>query len=300
MAKKTNSSKVHADVSVNGTEGSTMTKKKTVGSKVKAEVNVNGTEVATMTKKTVGSKANAEVNVSGDVAPTAATTAPVAAATKEVKATAATTTVTKASPLSDRVAQALSLIQEAADLLALQAPALTATQRKGMNRVRKGGDKLIPQLAQIAQTWSVQIRTQPTAAMTSAMQLATTLQPLIGVLVGFLQETQDVEFQAESDSWSTAIALYSVMKRMSKKDPKLKAQLAPMAEFFKYRHPLVAATTAAAKEGKPPTKTARRDAKALANAEAMVAENAAATAAATPATPATAANGATATPAVHS
>ncbi len=243
-----------------------------------------------MAKKTIGSKVHADVTVNGNVEESAAT----AAATKEVTAVAATSPVTKASPLADRVAHGVALIQEAIDLLALKAPALTAAQRKGMNKLRKGGDKWIPEIAQIAQTWEVQLRTQPTAAMTSAIALATTLQPIIGLLVGFLQETQDVGFQAESESWSTAVALYSVLKRMSKKDPKLKAQLAPMTEFFAYRHPVVAAAAAAAK----PTKTSRRKAKVVAEAEAIVAEQT--TTATSAATPVTAANGATATPAVHS
>jgi hypothetical protein len=144
---------------------------------------------------------------------------------------------TTATSLAARVSQAMALIQQAVATLDLNAPALTAQQRKRMSKLRKGGEKFIPQLAQMAQTWSVQIRTQPTAAMTSAMQTANDLQPLIQVLTGFLQEVQDTSFQAEGDSWSTASALYSVLKRMSRKDPKLSAQLAPAAEYFAFRRP---------------------------------------------------------------
>jgi len=133
---------------------------------------------------------------------------------------------TTATSLAARVSQAMALIQQAVATLDVNAPALTAQQRKRMSK-----------LAQMAQTWSVQIRTQPTAAMTSAMQTANDLQPLIQVLTGFLQEVQDTSFQAEGDSWSTASALYSVLKRMSRKDPKLSAQLAPAAEYFAFRRP---------------------------------------------------------------
>jgi hypothetical protein len=258
------------------------------------------TEVTTVAKKIVGSKSgskvHAQVNVDSNVGSDATTVAngSEVAATKEVKASAATPVVTKASPLADRVTYAVALLQEASDVLALTAPALTAAQRKGMGKLRKGGEKFIPEIAQIAQTWNVQIRTQPTAAMTSAIQLATTLTPLIGLMVGFLREVQDVGFEAESESWLTATALYSVLKRMSKKDPKLKAQLAPMAEFFAYRHPVVAKAAAEKKPGKE----SRRKAKVVAQAETLVAEESAATTAA--ATPATSTNGVAVTPVAHS
>jgi hypothetical protein len=176
--------------------------------------------------------------------------------------------VTTASPFADRVTQAIAYIKEAVAILALNPPALTAAQRKGMAKLRKGGDKIIPQVAQIAQQWSVQIRTQPTAAMTSAALLASQLQPLLTVLAGFLQEAQDTGYQAQSDAWSTASALYAVLKRMSKKDPKLAAQLAPAAEFFQYRHPVVKEQAKKKKNGTE----AKRSAKELSQAEAIVAE----------------------------
>jgi hypothetical protein len=256
------------------------------------------TEVTTVAKKIVGSKSGSKVQAQGYVDSEATTVANGSEvdSTKEVKANAATPVVTAASPLVDRVAHVVALLQEASDVLALTAPALTAAQRMGMNKLRKGGEKFIPEIAQIAQTWNVQIRTQPTAAMTSAIQLATTLTPVISALVGFLRETEDVGSEAEGEAWSTASALYAVLKRMSKKDPKLKAQLAPMAAFFAYRHPVVA--KAAADERKKTGKESRRSAKVAAAAETLVAKESTATTGAT--TPATSTNGVAETPVAHS
>jgi hypothetical protein len=221
---------------------------------------------ATVTAATV---VETETKAPEVAAPVTATAAAVTAEPAPVVAAAAA--VTTASPLADRVAQAIVLIKAAIALLALNAPALTAAQRKSMEKLRKGGDRYIPQLAQIATSFSVQIRTQPTATMLSAIQLATELQPLITTLAGFLQEVQDTGFQAQSDSWSTATTLYSVLKRMSRKDPSLKTQLAPVSTFFAFRRPVTTAKPAAAKPGKE----SRRDAKEVAKAEEVVAEKAA-------------------------
>jgi hypothetical protein len=242
----------------------------------------------TTTKKVRGSKVAAGV-VAEPTAASAETGKEVLAiaTTSEPAAAPAappvTAPVTAASPLADRVTQAIAYIRMAVAILALNAPALTTKQRKALQRIRKGGDKFIPQITDLAQQWSVQIRTQPIDAMTSAVALATALQPLLPVLAGFVQEVQDTDAQAQGTSWSTATALYSVLKRMSRKDPKLAAQLAPVAEFFAYRRPVTAEKPAAAKPGKE----SRRDAKKVAAAEEVVAEKAAPAAPVEPATPAT-------------
>ncbi|HEY2514586.1 MAG TPA: hypothetical protein VGI39_27165 [Polyangiaceae bacterium] len=172
-------------------------------------------------------------------------------------------------PLPERVDKATVLMKQAIALLALDAPAITANERKGMYRLRKGGEKHIPQLAQIAADWQVTIRTQPTADMLAANAVASALRPFLTLLAGLVQEVQDTVFVSDSESWATASALYAVLKRMSKKDPKLAAQLAPVAEFFAFRRPV--ADPAAPK---PVTngKESRRKKKEVAAAEALVAE----------------------------
>ena len=183
---------------------------------------------------------------------------------------------TAPAPLPDRVDQATKLMNQAMGILDLNAPALTAKERKGMYRLRKGGDKHIPQLAQIAADWQVSIRTQPTDAMLAANQVSNTLRPLLTLLAGLVQEVQDSVFASDSESWATASALYAVLKRMSKKDPKLQAQLAPIAEFFSFRRPV---TDPAAPKPVKAGKTSRRKKKEVAAAEALVNEQG------TPATP---------------
>ncbi len=213
-----------------------------------------------------------------------------ASAAPATAASAASAAVTASSPMADRVTQAMSYVKMAMAILALNPPALTVAQRRRMAKLRKGGGDIMPLLARLATEWSVEIRTQPTAAMTAAMQLASELDPLVTTLSGATQETQDTSFQAESDAWATASALYSVLKRMSKKDPKLAAQLAPAVDFFKFRRPVASGQPATPAK---PGKEAKRKAKEVAQAEEVVAHAGEASAGAAP--PATSAPTAPAT-----
>jgi hypothetical protein len=73
------------------------------------------------------------------------------------------------------------------------------------------------------------------------------LQPLLGQLQGRVREIQDACAVANGQAWGTATALYSLLKRASRADPRLAAQLAPMVEFFAFRHPAVKEARAARK-----------------------------------------------------
>ena len=96
----------------------------------------------------------------------------------------------------------------------------------------------------MAGQWGVSVRTQPTAAMVADMQTVTALQPLLTALMGWIQEIQDVTAVANGDAWTTASTLYSLLKRMSAKDPKLAAQIAPAL-----------AASASATQAMPPTRS---------------------------------------------
>jgi hypothetical protein len=148
--------------------------------------------------------------------------------------------VASAIDIKTRVANAVTVLQQLVVDLGLPEPKpLTANQRKQVTRSRKGSEKVIPTLATLAGKYGIEIAQQPTAAMSSAAELAAQLDPLQKQLVALTTLVSENASNAASDSWSTATTLYSVLKRISKRDVKLQKQLAPAAEFFAYRHPLV-------------------------------------------------------------
>ncbi len=160
-------------------------------------------------------------------------------------------------------------------------------------KLRKGGEKYVPQLANLAGQWGISVRTQPTGDMVTNAQTVTALQPLLSALLGWVQEIQDVTAVANGDTWTTASTLYSLLKRMSVKDPKLAAQIAPVAQFFKPKP-----ATNKGDQPKKPGPEAKRKAKEVAAAETLVAEQEPAQSQAPE--PAAAASATQATPATHS
>jgi hypothetical protein len=72
--------------------------------------------------------------------------------------------------------------------------------------------------------------------MTAQTELASELEPLQKSLQAFLATVDGNVFLANSNSWETATALYGILKKVAKADPEVRTQLAPVQEFFAYRH----------------------------------------------------------------
>ena len=95
-------------------------------------------------------------------------------------------------------------------------------------------------------------------------------------------------FGYRSEAWATAPTLYQMLKKASVRHPALKADLAPLEQFFNYRHP---SNTAGTSTPDPSTRKAKR-AKRLANEEKTIASQTPAVVS-VPAAPPAATNGST-------
>jgi hypothetical protein len=177
--------------------------------------------------------------------PQAASTEPGAVASQP--SSAATTPATPATPgssgsMSTRVASALALVNQAMALLAITAAPLTPAETKVSTKFRKGGEAQIPQLAQLSETYGVEVPSRPTADMATNVAMAAVLAPLIALVTRLLTTLESAGFQARSEAWATATTLYQMLKKASVRNPALQAELAPLQEFFSYRNPIAKAT----------------------------------------------------------
>jgi hypothetical protein len=148
-------------------------------------------------------------------------------------------------PLPTRVTGALALVNQATATLAVTATALTAAQVKASTKFRKGGETQIPLLANLSASYGVEVPSRPTADMEAHLAEATALAPLLLVVSRLLAVLESATFQARSEAWATATTLYQMLRKASVRQPALKAELAPLKEFFAYRHPLVTETAPA-------------------------------------------------------
>jgi hypothetical protein len=141
---------------------------------------------------------------------------------------------------ADRVTRAVAAIQEAQTLLNLDGMMPSATAVKHSVKFKKGGEPVVQALASLSSTYGVEVPSRPTADMTASLELATQLEPARAA-IGLLSSVVDGAYSASrSSSWTTATSLYSMLKKGGQREPKLAAAIAPLQEYFAYRHPLVA------------------------------------------------------------
>jgi hypothetical protein len=210
---------------------------------------------ATHTKSTHVTKSHAsKANVAEAAAtpPTSSGVEPVAVAALPHVSTTPPAPAPTAPPLQSRVTGAIALVNQAMVMLALVAPPLSPAQVKAATKFRKGGEAQIPALAEMSGVYGVEVPSRPTADMEVNVATAQTLAPLVTLITRFLTLVESASFQVRSEAWATASTLYQMLRKASVRQPALKADLAPLEEFFSYRHPLVKETAAvsAAKEAK--------------------------------------------------
>jgi hypothetical protein len=211
-----------------------------------------------------------KVEASPSVATTqpAAAVAPASTAAPAPPSGSAAPAVTTAT-LTLNITRAIALVKEAMEIAAIETPVLTGEERRGLLKLRKGGEAQIPQLAEMSAEYGVEVPARPTPDMATNLALANALAPLLTVVGRFLKLIEDATLQYESEAWATAITLYSMLKKASMRQPALKAELASLETFFAYRHPSTV-TPAAPSDTTKKAKRAKRTAdeeKALAAAQ---------------------------------
>jgi hypothetical protein len=198
----------------------------------------------TMSKKTTPSKSNPQSN------PPAAP--PAAAPPTAVPPTPAT-------PPDPNVALEQYVQQTVTQLDTVEVglgadPALTPAQKRHALKFRKGGDKIIAQIGNLAQQ-QLESPALNVADMTGTLGKAQALQPLSDRVAAFAKHVDDVVFEAESDSLAMAQQFYALLQRRSLTDVELRTAMAPVVAYFA-RKPVPKEPGALTKPQKKATKKA--------------------------------------------
>jgi hypothetical protein len=111
-------------------------------------------------------------------------------------------------------------------------PALTPTQKRHALKFRKGGDKIIGQIGNLAQQQQLGSPGLSVTDMLGTLGKAQALQPLSDRVHAFAQHVDDVVFKAESDSFAMAQQFYALLQRRALTDGELATAMAPVVVFF--------------------------------------------------------------------
>jgi len=144
-------------------------------------------------------------------------------------------------------------------------PTLTPDEKRRSARARKGSDRVIQVLAQLAKTHGLDSPSLNSTEMLDRLETATRLAPTIARLTKVLKQMSDAQFVAQNDAWAMGRQLYSLLQTRSATDGALAGALQPVTDFFAYRHE-------SALESKPTKLQTRMNAK-LRAAERLVARS---------------------------
>jgi len=168
-------------------------------------------------------------------------------------------------------------------------PALTPAQKRHALKFRKGGDKIIGQIGNLAQQQQVESPALNVTDMMGTLGKAQALQPLSDRVAAFAKHVDDVVFKAESDSLAMAQQFYALLQRRALTDAELATAMAPVVGFFA-RKPVPKAAGALTRPQKKATKkavdTLKKNAPAMLQDGASAGQGAAATAGSTAVPPA--------------
>jgi hypothetical protein len=115
-------------------------------------------------------------------------------------------------------------------------PPLTAVEKRHAAKLRKGGDKVVTQIADLARQHQLESPALQVSAMLALMGKAEALQPLADRLAAFVKHVTDVIFSAQSAAWVMAMQYYALLQRRAATDAELATALQPITQVFAYRH----------------------------------------------------------------
>jgi hypothetical protein len=131
------------------------------------------------------------------------------------------------------VAQCIALLAQVSDLIGPVEP-LSATDIRHSLKLRKGGVQVITQMLDLCTHHGVTSVGRVTVPDMSAQLARATALNQIGVQMTALQKKLgDATFTAESSSWQSATALYTMLRRLSRVDPTVALGLQPVVAFFR-------------------------------------------------------------------
>ena len=145
-------------------------------------------------------------------------------------------------------------------------PALTAADMRRSNKLRKGGETVIPTVAALADQFGLTSTVHPTDAMLAKAKMAQSLIPLHRKLVALTKQVGDTMFQANSESWESATVHYATLSRMARADGDVAKTLAPVKKFFASKSPAVVQAEDAKRGGRKGSKAAQAAKAPVANA----------------------------------
>jgi hypothetical protein len=125
-----------------------------------------------------------------------------------------------------------------ADVMAIQkriegfTVSLTDAERRGITKMRPGGEGVVATLVQVAQQHDVKLPEVSATGIAGDLALAQRLRPLGEATRQLFRRVEDTILNAQGDCWWSATALYTALSRIAAGNATLQASLRSVVAFF--------------------------------------------------------------------
>ena len=109
---------------------------------------------------------------------------------------------------------------------------LTKEERGTRAHIRPGGEKVVADVAHIADKYGIDNPDTPVAGMLADLLLAQRIRPASIAARALADRYEDTIMEAESECWHAATALYSLLVERAKHNPQLAGEIASLRAFF--------------------------------------------------------------------
>ena len=141
-------------------------------------------------------------------------------------------TTASGQPATSKFDESVNLVDQANALIDDGSKPLTPKERKHLLKLRKGGEKFIPQIAALAKAHGLELSSHPIDAMTAAMQTAQDHAQVLSRTTVLLKMIEDNLLRAHAQAWDTATLTYSMLRPLAKRDGNVAKTLAPIKAFL--------------------------------------------------------------------
>ena len=139
--------------------------------------------------------------------------------------------------LASAVQRAIADLDALDEDLGIVVPKLSPSMKRHTARYRKGGEKLIAILGNLARQQGVDFPSSPVSEMTEQLAIANALEALTMRVTVLQTHLGNAVFSARASAWQSAMQYYALLRRMARSNRELAAALEPVKQYMSMHDP---------------------------------------------------------------
>ena len=110
---------------------------------------------------------------------------------------------------------------------------LSALERRRSAKIRRGGHQVVPLIATVATKYGVSAPSMSGGALSASLAHVQSLDALLSASAESHATISDAHFTASNEMWTSARALYRMLKTVGHTNPSIATELKPVEEWFR-------------------------------------------------------------------